>query len=148
MTEDRFKRAEILRQHVLDFLNANPSSRVPDVCQFLHSIGIDIHREVVGNNMRYMYDMGELHREGTINNMRYTALKTITVSADAIKARVREASRVLKPRKKEAVESEKWVTIRKEGYVRHNGMNRSHPIRDQGGQGRREFGMQSSFSLI
>lgn len=74
-----YQRAERTRQAVLDYLNANPGAGQSAINAYLRSQGIN---KPADNAITTMQRWGEISHTGNPGQRRYTALTTLTMSAE------------------------------------------------------------------
>lgn len=148
----RFAEGERNRQMILDYVHLHPGSTATEIRTALGFL--DTTCSTILKKMTHNY--GDLTREPfkfkdasnvNISTFRYYALREVTIPAQEVAGRL---AKNLRPAP--AVDSKKhstrgkWVNGR---YVNICDEDKA-PIKNQGGQGacRRQFGIQSSFSII
>lgn len=148
---DKFDRAQAVRQQILDYANRMGKINSGMVCRDLNlpPYEMGIKPDHAYRSMCKMVANGELQRHGSDKAVFFTPLKTETTKASVM----RDIAAHKKLESHEMIRQEnlrrQHNQTRKGRYV-HRGMDRDHPIPNQGGQGagNRSWGIQSSFSMV
>jgi len=122
----KFRKCEAERQAILDCLNASSPLGSQRVAELLA-----MHPDQVLRTIYRMEEEGELVRNGKGRRQTFSAIVLTTVSAEEMCARIeiRKRETTIQTNKNR----EKVAAI--EGYYRHRGMDRDHPLPNQEAQG-------------
>lgn len=140
---DKYDKAAIIRQQILDVVNEHGTAS-PTLIKDKLGINMDHARR----SMDKMCKFGELVKHSSPSSVWYTPLKTKSTSSDDLRDSYRSSLKSGQVAHRCKVSDKKNKT--KKGHYVHKGMDRDHPIPNQGGQGatRRIVGVQSGFSRI